>query len=390
MIWVAVLLLISFYILSDIDFIAIGRDLWKCKTCCLPRGWVSTTTTCYSSPQESNSLLNLHCDLQHPTVLGTIKFPFVPLPMTPGSHERPWETFRMAADKSSFNPKLGSMVASGCSPPCLCLAYVAGGHTCADCVLWALKWKQETKGQTKEAILFSSSLCLGQRLLSAVVLASTRWPHSPASRNSLVSWSSWVVECRAGLPAFGYLRLPHCLQLHLSFPLTCGTHFLCFEYSWWLVYLIKLWLIHISATFRMIILTYPSPREDRKETKGRKEGRREGRTLRIFLLLLNTWTYPLALFFLKTIGWQVYEKHPHRSETYTKKLVGWEWNGEECKNHAEKNPGEPRLLCKWDAYGFQLDSGPIFPSSFCFPSHYPHTSPNSSLPLWLFKINFWE
>ena len=54
------------------------------------------------------------------------------------------------------------------------LAYVTGGHTCADCVLLALKWKQETKGQTKEAILFSSSLCLGQQLLPAVVLASAR------------------------------------------------------------------------------------------------------------------------------------------------------------------------------------------------------------------------
>lgn len=123
---------------------------------------------------------------------------------------------------------------------------------------------------------------------------------------------------------------------------------------------------------------------------GKKERRREGRTLRIFLLLLNTWTCPLALFFLKTTGWQVYEKHPHRRETNTKQLAGCEWNREGCKNHVEKNPGEPRLLCKWDAYGFQLDSGPIFPSSFCFPSHYPHTSPDSSLLLWLSKIKFWE
>ena len=142
----------------------------------------------------------------------------------------------------------------------------------------ALEWKQETGGQAEEeAVLFSSSLCLGQHLLAAVVLASTRWPHSPASRNYLVSRSSWAAECSAGLPAFGYLRLPHCLQLHLSSPLTCGTHFLCFEYSWWLVYLIKLWLIHISASFRMIILIYSSPREDRKETRGRKEGKKEGR-----------------------------------------------------------------------------------------------------------------
>ena len=39
----------------------------------------------------------------------------------------------------------------------------------------ALEWKQETGGLAEEeAVLFSSSLCLGQHLLAAVVLASTR------------------------------------------------------------------------------------------------------------------------------------------------------------------------------------------------------------------------
>ena len=46
--------------------------------------------------------------------------------------------------------------------------------TLVQTVLLALERKQETGGQAEEAVLFSSSLCLGQHLLAAVVLASTR------------------------------------------------------------------------------------------------------------------------------------------------------------------------------------------------------------------------
>ena len=59
------------------------------------------------SPQESNSVSNLQCDLQYPTVLGTVKFPFVPLPMIPGRVKKaPMWTLQDGCRQGQLQPQI--------------------------------------------------------------------------------------------------------------------------------------------------------------------------------------------------------------------------------------------------------------------------------------------